>query len=101
MLWLRNIFNFYLEASHIIRSLFSSLIDFIHIQHCKHNRREEHKHQESIPYLTRSIIWESDTNAEKHNIQESQEVSTFIAGDHTSDIKTGLTLKAGVQKTFN
>ena len=35
-----------------------------------------------VPYLTQDTILESDKNTRKHLIQESQEVSPFLAGDH-------------------
>ena len=35
-----------------------------------------------IPHLTQSTILESDKNTRKHRIQESQEFSSFPAGDH-------------------
>ena len=36
-----------------------------------------------LPYLTMDTIWESDKYAENiKDIQESQEVSPFLAGDH-------------------
>ena len=35
-----------------------------------------------VPYLTQNTIRESDKNTRKYNIQESQEVSPFTAGDH-------------------
>ena len=35
-----------------------------------------------VPHLIRDTIWERDTNTRKHHTQESQEVSSFLAGDH-------------------
>ena len=35
-----------------------------------------------VPHLTQDTTWESDKNARKHHILESQEVSPFPAGDH-------------------
>ena len=46
---------------------------------------EEGKDQQSIQsstrHLTRDTKWESDKNTRKHHSQESQEVSSFPAGD--------------------
>ena len=39
-----------------------------------------------VPHLTQDNTWESDKNAIKHSIQESQEASPFQAGDHTAAI---------------
>ena len=39
-----------------------------------------------VPHLTQDTTWESDKNTIKHNIQESQEVSPFPAGDHEAAI---------------
>ena len=33
-------------------------------------------------HLSKDTTWESDKNTRKHHTQESQEVSTFPAGDH-------------------
>ena len=35
-----------------------------------------------IPHLSQDTIWKSDKNTINHPIQESQEVSSFPAGDH-------------------
>ena len=34
------------------------------------------------PHLNQNTTWESDKNTIKYRIQESQEVSPFLAGDH-------------------
>ena len=47
-------------------------------------KKEEGKYQESIQSCTTpdpNNTWEGDKNTRKHHIQESQEVSTFSAGD--------------------
>ena len=35
-----------------------------------------------VPHPTRDTIWENDKNTRKHRTRESQEVSSFPAGDH-------------------
>ena len=35
-----------------------------------------------VTHLTQDIVWESDKYTRKHQIQESQEVSPFPAGDY-------------------
>ena len=49
-----------------------------------HKSWEEGKDQESIqsPHLTKDTTWESNKNTIKHHTQESQEDSSFPAGDH-------------------
>ena len=39
-----------------------------------------------VPHLTQDTTWESDKNARKHHIQESQEVSSFPACNHKAEI---------------
>ena len=35
-----------------------------------------------VPDLTQDTVWESDKYIQKHQLQESQDVSPFPAGDH-------------------
>ena len=37
-----------------------------------------------LSLLTKDTIWESDKNTSKHNTKESQEVSSFLDGDHSA-----------------
>ena len=43
--------------------------------------------QNQIPHLIQNIESESDINTREHNIQASQEVSPFPAGDHKASMK--------------
>ena len=44
--------------------------------------KKKTKIRNQVPHLTRDTIWQSDKNTRKHLTQESQEVSSFQAGDH-------------------
>ena len=44
-------------------------------------------------HLNQDTTWESDKNARKHQIQESQEVSAFPAGDHKAAINRQESMK--------
>ena len=46
------------------------------------NHSKEEDNDNTIPHLTQDTIWESDKNTRTHHKQESQEVSSFPAGDH-------------------
>ena len=53
--------------------------------------KEEGKSQESIQSSTthdpgHGMVWEGDTNARKHHIEGSKEVSPFPTGDHKAAI---------------
>ena len=37
---------------------------------------------DQVPHMTQDTVLESDKNTKKHQIQESQEVSPFPAGDY-------------------
>ena len=39
-----------------------------------------------VPHLTQNTTWESDKNTNKHH-KESQEISTFPAGEHKAAMK--------------
>ena len=41
-----------------------------------------------VPRLAQDTTLESDKNTRKHHIQESQEISLFLAGDHKAGCMT-------------
>ena len=45
-----------------------------------------------VQHLTQDTEWESDKNTRKHHIQESQEVSPSLTGDHKAAINRHLVL---------
>ena len=56
------------------------LINFLNNKVSK--KAETMNRYNQVQHLTQDTTWESDKNTRKHHIQESLEVSPFLAGDH-------------------